>query len=55
MISEKHVEVKTHLILNDEETEWLKGLLQNPLNNAESLPEETMRKSFFDALCKETP
>lgn len=54
MISRKHVSVQTHLILSDDETEWLKGVLQNPLTNAESAPEEAMRNKFWNALDKET-
>lgn len=54
MISEKRIEVHTHLRLNDEETEWLKGLLQNPLTNAEDPQTTMMRERFFNALTKET-
>ena len=41
----------TTLILKVEEREWLKGLMQNPINGlSESPQDETMRRKFWSAL-----
>ena len=41
------------LILNDLEAYWLKGLVQNPINENESETDKTMRNIFWTALDKE--
>lgn len=44
---------ETTLMLNQEETAWLKGLMQNPIScepHEESKEEKEMRLSFWSAL-----
>lgn len=41
---------ETTLILSQEETDWLSGMVQNKLHKDESLNDAAMRKAFWDAL-----
>ena len=46
---------KVTLVLDDLEANWLKGIMQNDLNDAETETDKTMRKIFWDALHHNTP
>lgn len=38
------------LVLNPDEVEWLKALMQNPLGPSEQVDDRRMREKFWDAL-----
>lgn len=42
----------TTLILNEDEIEWLKELIQNPIAAPELLTDSIMREKFWNALNK---
>ena len=50
MKSSHQVVVEVTLTLNQEEVEWLRGLVQNPLDQNESLRDARLRESLFKAL-----
>ena len=44
------VETKVILTLNEREARWLRGVLQNPVSDAESVDDVEMRVSLFESL-----
>lgn len=53
MKSKKNTSYTITLELNQQEAEWLKGLVQNPIYSTESLIDAGMRQKFFSALIVE--
>lgn len=58
MESDIKTTTKTYLVLNEDEKEWLKGLVQNPIRpydagpEVESSEDSVMRTRFWNALSK---
>lgn len=57
MIVKKQVEIEVTIIMNEIEAQWLKGIMQNPLNNVapekENERDREMRHVFWNVLDKE--
>jgi hypothetical protein len=50
MKASEEIEVITTLVLNYEEAQWLRSVVQNPLTAHESDKDTAMRHAFFEAL-----
>ena len=50
MESQVHTVVEYVLMLNEQEAMWLRGLVQNPINEQESAFDQDVRSSIWKAL-----
>lgn len=50
MIVQHQTTTKTILTLDDEEAQWLRGVMQNPVNGNDSTTDAEMRERFFNAM-----
>ncbi|MCK4498948.1 hypothetical protein KAU11_00450 [Candidatus Babeliales bacterium] len=57
MIVKKQVEIEVTIIMDETEAQWLKGIMQNPINNVvpekERDQDREMREMFWNVLDRE--